>query len=993
MLATTALWIKFKMQSLQNEWSKWSVIISATVMGLAVSGMHYTAMAAAYFVRDGVSILSTTGIAPSFLAAIVLTATGLITVVTIAATYIDHPGLLSFGRSYKLIGVLLTIWISVAWLSADYYYARLTRTVYQQGIQLATQQVTQVAFNLDDNIEQLKGIALVFAQNTDIRRASQLFTSTAKEQSPELRKAHWTLDKSLTQLDDSLSHAAKSLGADVIYLLNSSGDCIASSNADKPDSFVGTNYADREYFRQARQGEHGHQYAIGRASKIPGLFYSRSIFEKGHFTGAVVVKRNILQFFRWTNQTNAFLTDANGVIVLSSDKAIESHYMPGASVTKLSAKKIPLQYRQSVIKPVTITPWNKDRFPFAVLIEGKPVVFTAKKLPEDAITVYSFRPLDEIIHLDNEKIWLFLLLASAGSMLIIAAAAILLYLLESQTTAADLRIAASAFEAQEGMMITDTNSTILRINKAFINITGYRVEDAVGQKACLLNSDLHDKFYNDTIWPQVRLTGNWEGEFWSKRKNGEIYPESLTITAVKDKNSNITNYVHIFNDISANKAAADEIKHLAFYDSLTGLPNRRLLTDRLGQALASSARSEQQGALLFIDLDNFKTLNDTLGHDIGDLLLQHAAERLTYCMREGDTVARLGGDEFVIILEKLSAHAIEAAAQTELVAQKILARLNLPYKLNSHVYFNTASIGATIFSSNNTAKEDLFKQSDIAMYQAKKAGRNTLRFFDPVMQENINSRAILEVELRNAIEQQQFHLYYQVQVNDANIPVGAESLVRWIHPKRGVISPLQFIPLAEETGLILPIGLWVLNAACAQIAKWQQNSNTRDLMLSVNVSARQFHQPDFVSQVQAIVQKHQLNATRLKLELTESLLLDNVETIITTMTALKKVGIQFSLDDFGTGYSSLQYLKRLPLEQLKIDQSFVRDITVDSSDQDIVRTIIVMARSLNMDVIAEGVETEEQRTLLINKGCTHFQGYLFGRPVPLEDFETILKRC
>jgi len=991
-LATLALWVKFKLQSLQNEWSKWNVILSATVMGVAVSGMHYTAMAAAYFVRGDDNTLSTTGISPTFLASIVLTATGLITVITITTTYINRPSLLSFKRFYKLICVLLAVWSAIAWLIADYYYVRQAQTVYQQEIQLATQQAAQVASNLDDNIEQLKGIALVFAHSTDIRRALHR-VATASTQSPHKPiKTRWTQDKILSQLNNNLSYVASNLGADVIYLLNINGDCIVSSNADKPDSFVSTNYADRDYFRLARQGESGHQYAVGRASKIPGLFYSRTVFDKGQFFGVVVVKRNITQFLHWTNQTNTFLTDANGVIVLSSDKDIEYHSMPGAPVAKLSEARILLQYKQSVIEPLTITQWNNNRFPSAVLARGKPVVFTEKILPEDAITVYSSRPLDRIIQLSTEKNWLFLLLASAGSMLIIAASAILLYLHESRTTAADLRIAASAFEAQEGMMITNITGTILRVNKAFIKITGYSIEDAINQNATLLNSDRHDELYNESIWTQIGLTGNWEGEIWSKRKNGEIYPQYLSVTAVKDKNSTVTHYVHTFNDISTKKAAADEIKYLAFYDSLTGLPNRRLLTDRLVQAVASSLRSEQQGALLFIDLDNFKVLNDTLGHDIGDLLLKKTAQRLIDCMRDGDTVARLGGDEFVVIMENLSTHALEAAAHTRYVAQKILAKLNLPYQLNTYSYHNTPSIGATIFGSNNAVIDELFKQSDIAMYQAKKAGRNTLRFFDPVMQENINIRATLEAELRNALEQQQFRLYYQIQVNDAHLPIGAEALIRWHHPERGIVSPAQFIPLTEDTGLILPIGLWVLDTACSQLKKWQQNSHTCDLVLAVNVSAYQFRQDDFVAQVQATLQKHQINATRLKLELTESLLLDNVEAIITTMTELKKTGVQFSLDDFGTGYSSLEYLKRLPLDQLKIDKSFVRDITVDSNDKAIVRTIIVMARSLNLDVIAEGVETAEQQQLLLNKGCTRFQGYLFGKPVPINEFDALVEQ-
>jgi diguanylate cyclase (GGDEF)-like protein/PAS domain S-box-containing protein len=568
---------------------------------------------------------------------------------------------------------------------------------------------------------------------------------------------------------------------------------------------------------------------------------------------------------------------------------------------------------------------------------------------------------------------------------------------ERKKAESELLIAATAFESQEGMNITDANGTILRVNRAFTRITGYTAEEAIGKSASLLKSGRHDANFYTAMWDSLHRTGAWEGEIWNRRKNGDVYPEHLTITAVKNAEGIVTNYVSTLTDITLTKAAEDEIKHLAFYDPLTRLPNRRLLLDRLRQALASRVRSGLTGALLFIDLDNFKTLNDTLGHDIGDLLLQQVAKRLESCVREGDTVARLGGDEFVVMLEDLSKTPLEAAEQTESVGNKILATLNHPYQLATHEYRNTPSIGATLFNNNSQSIDELLKQADIAMYQSKKAGRNSLHFFDPQMQETINFRASLEGELRVALENNQFQLYYQIQVdgtktNGLHRPLGAEALIRWIHPERGVVSPADFIPLAEETGLILPIGQWVLDTACAQIKTWQEGAIAQSFVLAVNVSANQFRQPDFVAQVQAAVQHHAIKPSLLKLELTESLLLENIEDTIATMNALNEFGVQFSLDDFGTGYSSLQYLKRLPLHQLKIDQSFVRDIATDNSDKAIVRTIIAMANSLNMNVIAEGVETEEQLKFLLKKGCTHYQGYLFGKPMPIEQFEAQLKR-
>jgi diguanylate cyclase (GGDEF)-like protein/PAS domain S-box-containing protein len=553
------------------------------------------------------------------------------------------------------------------------------------------------------------------------------------------------------------------------------------------------------------------------------------------------------------------------------------------------------------------------------------------------------------------------------------------------------RIAATAFESQEGMMVTDADGSILKVNKAFTLITGYVPEEVIGKSPHILSSGHHNDLFYKAMWERINRTGEWEGEIWNRRKNGEAYPEYLTITAVKDSSRRITNYVATMMDITASKASEEEIRNLAFFDPLTRLPNRRLLQDRLQQALASKGRSGKEGAILFIDLDNFKSLNDTLGHDIGDMLLEQVAVRLTTCVREGDTVARIGGDEFVVMLEDLSANTMEAAEQTESVANKILATLGQYYQIRSHVHHSTPSIGATLFS-NSKSIEELLKQADIAMYQAKKGGRNTLRFFDPRMQQSISARMALELELRNALKKQQFHLYYQIQLDNARQPLGAEALIRWIHPERGLVSPAEFIPMAEEIGLIFPIGWWVLETACAQIKAWQKNTHTCDLILSVNVSAKQFHQADFVDQVAAVVQQYGINPTLLKLELTESMLVENIEDTIATMNALNVIGVRISLDDFGTGYSSLQYLKRLPLDQLKIDQSFVRDIATDSSDKAIVTTIIAMARNLGLDVIAEGVETEEQRQFLENAGCLHYQGYLFGKPVPIELFEGLLRK-
>ena len=555
----------------------------------------------------------------------------------------------------------------------------------------------------------------------------------------------------------------------------------------------------------------------------------------------------------------------------------------------------------------------------------------------------------------------------------------------------DLRVAATAFNAHDSIIISDANNLIIRTNQAFSKTSGYTQEEVLGKNLIMFCAKQNDPHLYSTLLTQIMRKGFWEGEILNQRKNGEVFPAHLNITVVKDKNNNVENFVTHLTDISTQKAAAAEIENLAFYDTVTGLPNRRLLLDRLNHALAGSARNGKEGALLFLDLDNFKTLNDSSGHEVGDILLTMVAKRLKECVREVDTVARFGGDEFVVILEDLKVQHIDAAINAENVANKILASLHQPYLINEHKHHSGVSIGVTLFNGNQSSTEELLKQADIAMYEAKKA-RNAVQFFNPAMQASITAHVSLENELRKAIELQQFQLYYQVQVDSSGFPTGAEALIRWLHPQQGLISPTEFIPLAEETELILPIGQWVFEGACAQIKIWQRDELTRNLALSVNVSAKQFHQKDFVNDVQAAIRYHDISPALLKLELTESMLLKDVESTIETMQALRKIGVQFSLDDFGTGYSSLQYLKRLPLNQLKIDGSFVRDIAVNTSDQAIVCTIAAMANTLELNVIAEGVETKEQYMQLQKSGCRHYQGYLFGKPMPIEEFNHKLKQ-
>ena len=445
------------------------------------------------------------------------------------------------------------------------------------------------------------------------------------------------------------------------------------------------------------------------------------------------------------------------------------------------------------------------------------------------------------------------------------------------------------------------------------------------------------------------------------------------------------------NEITERKLAEEKIIHLAYFDQLTDLPNRTLLQDRLKQAMANSQRSGRHAALLLLDLDYFKTLNDTLGHEMGDLLLKQVAQRLVECVREEDTVARFGGDEFVVMLVNLSESQSEAASLVELIGGKIIAALNQTYELKDVSYRISSSIGACVFLGHQSDSDSLLKQADLAMYKAKEQGRNTLRFFDPDMAHNVLKRAILDNELREALEKRQFVLLYQAQITGSQV-TGAEVLLRWQHPERGLVSPAEFIPAIEETGLILPVGQWVLETACQRLADWAVQPAMSHLTLAVNISAHQINHEDFVDQVLKALELSGACPDRLKLELTESLLVNNVEKIISKMNTLKAKGVGFSLDDFGTGYSSLSYLKRLPLDQLKIDQSFVRDILTDANDAAIARMIVVLAENLGLAVIAEGVETEAQRNSLTQQGCHAYQGYLFSRPLLVDDFESFVKR-
>ena len=546
-------------------------------------------------------------------------------------------------------------------------------------------------------------------------------------------------------------------------------------------------------------------------------------------------------------------------------------------------------------------------------------------------------------------------------------------------------------QSPESVVITDLEGSIEYVNEAFLNNSGYTREEVVGQNPRVLQSKKTPPETYVELWKSLQAGQVWKGELFNRRKDGSEYTELAIISPIRDAAGKVTHYVAMKEDITAKKEAEERILHLAYYDSLTNLPNRRLLIDRLQVALAACTQGGHFGALFYVDLDNFKTINDTLGHALGDQLLKQVATRLSVSVTHADTVASLGGDDFFILLPDLGADLGQTETLARALGDRILACFQAPFPVGHAQCRATPSLGVALFGRPQDTVEDLLKQVDLAMYEAKRAGRNTLRFFDSQVQAAVVAEATLEADLRAALERREFGLYYQVQVDDSGKLIGAEALVRWQHPRRGLLAPKAFIGVAERTGLIVPIGAWVLEDACAQLAVWTNQPGMLQFTLAINVSAKQFRQPDFVDQCLEIFARTGVDPNRLKFEPTESLLLEDVDDTVAKMTALRAQGVRFALDDFGTGYSSLTYLRRLPLDQLKIDQSFVHDIPDESNACVIVRTIIVLGQSLGLAVIAEGVETEGQRDFLAANGCSFYQGYLYSRPLPLEEFEAYVK--
>jgi diguanylate cyclase (GGDEF)-like protein/PAS domain S-box-containing protein len=938
--AALARWIEFR--------------LLAAVMGLTVDGMHYTAVA--------------------------------MIIGTIVATYIGKYKLFAGKRWYRPAGLLIGAWILIAAAGVAYFQHRLADDIVAREALLAQQQANDIGAHIESSLQQFKGIPRLLVQQEPTRRAMRSFgpDAVASPLAQAERRRRWSGDPRLARLSGSLATAAAAIKADAIVVVNAAGDCVAASNGGQADSFVGVNYADRDHFLQARAGAPGQQYAVGRVSKVAGLFFAYPLIENGRFLGAVIAKRNLSALAARIRTGGVFLSDANGVIVFSADQRFTFRTLPGAAIDALPAARRVLLYQRSSFAPLSITPWDGHGAGLVRLeLDATPVLLATRLLAGEAINVHLPRPQAELVRLRRQGRWLFALIAAGGATLIVAACAVVVNLGETRRVESELRIAATAFETQEGMVITDAARVVLRTNRAYSDMTGFAPRDVLGRALVLADPAHHDAAFLAALWQVVAMVGSWQGEIRSRRKDGQSCAAMLVITAVRNAGGEVTHYVCALADITARKRSETEMRNLALHDFLTGLPNRRYLMERLQQALAVSVRSGLRGAMLFIDLDNFKDLNDTLGHNMGDLLLQQVAARVKESVRENDTVARLGSDEFVVIVEGLDLDRAGAAGYALMVGQKIQEQLRRPYTLGAHQYTGTASIGVTLFRGQAVNVESLLKQTDLAMHQSKSAGRDTLHFFAPAMQALASARASLDSDLRQALLHRQFQLHYQPQVDAGARLVGAEALLRWHHPQRGMVGPADFIGAAEESGLILALGDWVLTSACAQLAAWDGHASTRALRLSVNVSPRQFRQPDFVARVLSVLGASGADPRKLKLELTESVLLDDVAQTIARMETLKTHGVGISLDDFGTGYSSLAYLKRLPLCELKIDRSFVRDIPDDAA---LIKTILTLAHNMGIDAVAEGVETAAQRDYLAALGCQAFQGFLFGHPMPPDEF-------
>ncbi len=775
-------------------------------------------------------------------------------------------------RTVLITILLLIVWNISGWYVAERYYIAKARELIEQETVLSQQRAGDLVDSIARNLNNLHGIPEFLTNLLRVRRAAERFgaDALASTLTLEIQRQRWTTDPQLNELNQLLGIAEKKLGADMIYMLNASGDCIASSNWNTLQNPIGLNFAERDFFKKNKLGQSGMQYAVGKRTRIPGVFFSTPIIQNGKLIGAIVAKANVPNLSFLISQFDAFVTDSYGVVILARNKSLEMHAMPGATIRNVPEQQRLARYYRSDFPELKLEAWKDRRLPALIKFENEqpPHVISTKPLNAYGLQVYVMSEMTTIPALTQNHFWFTLLLNALGSMVILVIAGLVIHFKTIERSKAQL---------------------------------------------------------------------------W-KRAN---------------------------------------------FDVLTQLPNRDMFRDRLSQEIKKSDRTGQPLALMLIDLDQFKEVNDTLGHDMGDILLQEAARRILNCVRESDTVARLGGDEFTVVLSQLA-----NASHAEDIAQKIIKRLSEPFTLNLEVAHISASLGITLYPVDALDIDSMMRNADQAMYVAKNNGRNRYSHFTASLQETAQKRLRLTNDLRTALAGQQFRLHFQpiVDLHTDRIHK-AEALLRWQHPVRGMVSPAEFIPLAEETHLIVEIGVWIRREALIWCERWN-NLNPDGFQISINKSPVEFMDDSDSDRVESFVKElsdHGLCGKNFVFEITEGLLLNADSRINTKLMALRDAGIQVSIDDFGTGYSSLSYLKKLDIDYLKIDQSFVRNLERDSNDMALCEAIIVMAHKLGLKVIAEGVESLAQRDFLTRAGCDYGQGYLFSRPVPPEEFEAWLK--
>ena len=775
-------------------------------------------------------------------------------------------------RTVLITILLLIVWNISGWYVAERYYIAKARELIEQETVLSQQRAGDLVDSIARNLNNLHGIPEFLTNLLRVRRAAERFgaDALASTLTLEIQRQRWTTDPQLNELNQLLGIAEKKLGADMIYMLNASGDCIASSNWNTLQNPIGLNFAERDFFKKNKLGQSGMQYAVGKRTRIPGVFFSTPVIQNGKFMGAIVAKADVPNLSFLISQFDAFVTDSYGVVILARNKSLEMHAMPGATIRNVPEQQRLARYYRSDFPELKLEAWEDRRLPALIKFENEqpPHVISTKPLNAYGLQVYVMSEMTTMPALTQNHFWFTLLLNALGSMVILVIAGVLIHFKTIERSKAQL---------------------------------------------------------------------------W-KRAN---------------------------------------------FDVLTQLPNRDMFRDRLSQEIKKSDRTGQPLALMLIDLDQFKEVNDTLGHDMGDILLQEAARRILNCVRESDTVARLGGDEFTVVLSQLA-----NASHAEDIAQKIIKRLSEPFTLNLEVAHISASLGITLYPVDALDIDSMMRNADQAMYVAKNNGRNRYSHFTASLQETAQKRLRLTNDLRTALAGQQFRLHFQpiVDLHTDRIHK-AEALLRWQHPVRGMVSPAEFIPLAEETHLIVEIGVWIRREALIWCERWN-NLNPDGFQISINKSPVEFMDDSDSDRVESFVKElsdHGLCGKNFVFEITEGLLLNADSRINTKLMALRDAGIQVSIDDFGTGYSSLSYLKKLDIDYLKIDQSFVRNLERDSNDMALCEAIIVMAHKLGLKVIAEGVESLAQRDFLTRAGCDYGQGYLFSRPVPPEEFEAWLK--